>query len=470
MNNTNSFSCVYWNNNTNELNVCFDDEFNESIEQLENILCSLNFSLSFNDCFNYTHSLSVNYEQKTFDNYKFYGNTQFNSKYYGYKYPLYNCSRIDDVQPLKLKFILDEQKSILDEQKSILYEQKSILYEQELTLDKKIIINANFTNLKKILFGYYFDKSVDKLPNSIEWLFFGHIFNKPIFKYPSNLKYLTFGYYFNQEISQLPPNLERIVFGCHFNQSIDMLPDSITHLSFFSDYHSTYENCRFGIKESLKPIGCNIYNSKFDQKINKLPSNLINLFIQTIDIDELFSLTKLTHLQIKTYSSSLLNLPKTLKQLIIKDNNYKDNIIYDELPNDIKILVIKFDKCFSKVIKNLPYNLKTLIIKDEYYFNKDNIIDLSNLPTTIEYLSIRTNLEIIGIDCLPDSIRYLTIDNDVHLVNLPNSITHLFVRNTHENKIILPANIEVYFNWNEYYRNYMCQLTTSDIIDNIIIL
>ena len=340
MNNTNRFSCVYLNNDTNELNVFFDDKFNKSIEQLEDILCSLNFSLKDNDCFNYTHSLSVNYEQKTFDNYEFYDNTQFNSKYYGYKYEVvYNSCKIDD-------FILDKQEFILDE--------------QEFTLDKKIIINTNFTNLKKILFGYFFNKSVDKLPNSIEWLFFGHKFNNHILKYPSNLKYLTFGYCFNQEIIQLPPNLERIVFGCHFNQSIDMLPDTITHLSLFFDYYNICENYRFGIKKIYLPSGGKSHNSKFAQKINKLPSNLINLFAPSIDIDELFSLTKLTHLQINKYSSNLLNLPKTLKQLIIENDNYKDNIIYDELPNDIKILAIMFDKCFSKVIKNLPHNLKTL--------------------------------------------------------------------------------------------------------------
>lgn len=457
MDNTNNFSCVYWNNNTNELNVSFDDKFNKSIEQFEDILCSLNFTLKDNDCFNYTHSLSVNYEPKKFDNYKFYDNTQFNYKYYGYKYKEeYGCSRINNL--VKYDNNLHECQNNLQRFKNDL-----LKYEQELGLDKKKIIKTNFKNLKKILFGYYFNKSVDKLPNSIEWLFFGHTFNIHILKYPANLKYLTFGYCFNQKISQLPPNLERIVFGCNFNQSIDMLPDSITHLSLFFDCTINY---RFGIKEVLRPSAGKSHYSKFAQKIKKLPLNLINLFVQTINIDKLFSLTKLTHLQIYNYSSSLLNLPKTLKQLIIENNNNNDNIIYDELPNDIKILVVNFNKCFSKVIKNLPNNLKTIILKDNYFLNKNNIIDLSNLPTTIEYLSIITNSKIIGIDHLPDSITHLTIDNNIPLLNLPNSITHLFVGAKHKNQIILPANIEVYYNSKEYY----FKLISENPIDNIIIL
>lgn len=322
MNNTNSFSCVYWNNNTNELNVSFDDNFNESIEQFEDILCSLNFTLKDNDCFNYTHSLSFNYEQNTFDNYKFYDNTQFNKKYYGLKYKVeYNCSIMHECDE-KLRIY---NKNLQDYYNKLqMFKNDLLKYEQELTLDKKIIINTYFTNLKKILFGYYFNKSVNKLPNSIEWLFFGHTFNNYISKYPSNLKYLTFGYCFNQEISQLPSSLERIVFGCHFNQSIDMLPDTITHLSLFSDYN-TDKNSRFGINDIHihMPTAYKRHDAKFNQKINKLPSNLINLFAQTINIDELLSLTKLTHLQIKEFSPSLLNLPKTLKQIIIGDNIHK---------------------------------------------------------------------------------------------------------------------------------------------------
>ena len=77
------------------------------------------------------------------------------------------------------------------------------------------------------------------LPNSITYLKFGYMFNQPINKdsLPSNLERLIFGFDFNQPINEgsLPKSLKSLCFDCKFNHSIDKLPDTLEYLSIYAD-------------------------------------------------------------------------------------------------------------------------------------------------------------------------------------------------------------------------------------------
>jgi hypothetical protein len=173
-----------------------------------------------------------------------------------------------------------------------------------------------------IKFTLFFDEPVDFLPEGITHIIFGNFFNQSIDKLPNTVKCIAlwaymflkgtikFGYSFNQTINCYSESLICIFFGDEFNKPVDNLPNTITKLIFGRD---------------------------FDQLINNLPKNIISLgfgrdFNQPIhDLPD-----TITHLRLgKSFNQSLDKLPKSLIDLTMYDisknlsNIPKINIIVD---------------------------------------------------------------------------------------------------------------------------------------------
>ena len=144
-------------------------------------------------------------------------------------------------------------------------------------------------------------------------------------EYNKKTKTLTIPYYFDEELKNIPEETEIIIFNQNynkneyskFNQLVDNLPKNITHLTF----------------------GC-----YFNESINKLPK-------------------KLTHLKFGWNFENNIIIPQTVKELSLTCNN---NLI-NNIPNFIEKLYIYFyyDKSYNKKVENLPFTLKEIIIEDE---------------------------------------------------------------------------------------------------------
>jgi hypothetical protein len=140
-----------------------------------------------------------------------------------------------------------------------------------------------------------------------------------------------------------------IIFGCtsltgvwcdYFNQKVDKLPKNLTHLYF---------------------------NYYFNQKVDKLPKNLIHLTLYSIKFNKtIYCLPKsLASFAIGWLINCDIKLPKKLNYLLLTCNN---NLI-NNIPEHIKKLYIYFhlDKKENKYIENLPSTIKEIIIIDEEY-------------------------------------------------------------------------------------------------------
>ena len=159
---------------------------------------------------------------------------------------------------------------------------------------------------KTLIIPYDFDEELKDLPEETEIMIFEgessnnySRFNQPIIiktnfnfinyfkvdKYksilPKNLTHLTFGYSFNKKVDNLPQNITHLTFGYVFNQIVDKLPITIKELS----------------------LHCN------NNLINNLPEHIEKLFINF-------------YYKIKKVE----NLPFTLKEIIIKDEKFKEYI------------------------------------------------------------------------------------------------------------------------------------------------
>ncbi len=93
----------------------------------------------------------------------------------------------------------------------------------------------------EIIFETFFNiplsEEIIKEFTKIKKITFGQFFNKPVYSLPDNVTHINFGESFNQsiDVSNLPKNLTNLNFLGYFNsfnQNVDNLPNSITHLTF----------------------------------------------------------------------------------------------------------------------------------------------------------------------------------------------------------------------------------------------
>ena len=100
-----------------------------------------------------------------------------------------------------------------------------------------------FKNVKKAKFDYYFNNSIDNLPDTIEYIELGWEFNTPINKLPTNLKEINFSNFFNQPLTCLPEGLTSLRVSKHFNQPLNKfnLPRTLKHLYIGRNFNHKLE-------------------------------------------------------------------------------------------------------------------------------------------------------------------------------------------------------------------------------------
>ncbi len=310
----------------------------------------------------------------------------------------------------------------------IIYEYKYSIkrfYPNDLKIFENTDLNEIFdimSKFSKVIFTYYYNKSLIQLPDSVTHITFEKNFNQSI-DILENCLYLT--------------NIE-FYSNSKFNQLIDCLPKNLTYLHLSGDFNCTIDN----LPESLQVLKI---SSKFNQPIDNLPPNLTTLSLQSTcfnhPIDYLPN--KLEKLFFSSYQNThqFNNLPNSIKHLVldlytITETSYKvkmpclpNGIIHlellstypleiDGLPESVKKLIL--DKCEIYAIKNLPPNLEYLVLGDGFY---QEFVDL---PDSIKYLELGKffNYQIIK---YPSNLKKLIFGAliDKPIINLPNSIEYL---------------------------------------------
>ncbi len=204
----------------------------------------------------------------------------------GIKYKFLNDFKIcKNLKKIKIGF--SKEKYNYEISKFNLIEIPEIIEELEFGDDFNQDLNTiNFLqNLKKLIFGFYFNFNIDDLPNSIEYLILGSNFNNRINKYPSNLQYLKFGKNFSQCIDNLPEGLISLYINENFHHLITKLPSTLEILEF-DQYATKYNYDLLCIPDSTHTLILSIYMqtntinipknlkyihySKYNKKINKI--------------------------------------------------------------------------------------------------------------------------------------------------------------------------------------------------------
>ena len=123
-------------------------------------------------------------------------------------------------------------------------------------------------------------------------------------------------------------------------------------------------------------------------------------------------------------------LPEGLEYLEIDRSKLE---IIDNLPNTIKKLIIKDNRC-NLVIKNLPSSLKELYINNSYWFyyeNNPNIYvttDIEcNFPNNLRKLYLHIKFPNDYNPIFPDSLRYIELsgvknNSTVKIISLPSKL------------------------------------------------
>lgn len=188
-------------------------------------------------------------------------------------------------------------------------------------LDKPTHYN-NIYNIKKIIIKK--KKDIDEIIEKnilIVEILFDDKFNDIIYHWPCGIKKIKFGYYYNKSIPQksLPQTLEKIKFLGGFNSSITEelfeTESSLKSITFGYNYTQSVKNLPKNLK-ILNMKKCIFYVEKLDI----LPESLEYLILD------------------RYYNKPLAYLPSSLKTIILP-NRYK---YFDSIPKNIKIKTYNF--------------------------------------------------------------------------------------------------------------------------------
>lgn len=134
----------------------------------------------------------------------------------------------------------------------------------------------------------------------------------------------------------------------------------------------------------------------------------------------------ITHLEIgKLYNDSLINLPKSVKHLVLQPNEITYSIFnqsLDYLPIGLETLKIRLNSSFNKPIDNLPCGLKEL-----YFVSSTYNLPINNLPESLESLTIGT-FDYANTHTLPQNLNFMTIQYKITIDNLifVNKLIHKY--------------------------------------------
>jgi hypothetical protein len=138
--------------------------------------------------------------------------------------------------------------------------------------------------------------------------------------------------------------------------------------------------------------------SKFNQRLDNLPSGIINLTLGYYFNQEIDNLpSSIINLSLgNSFNQSLNNLPSSITNLTL-GRNFNQRL--DNLPSGIRDLTLGYS--FNQLIDNLPSGIINLTLG--YYFNQR----LDNLPSSIQNLTLGNSFN-QSLDNLPHSINKIT--------------------------------------------------------------
>lgn len=221
----------------------------------------------------------------------------------------------------------------------------------------------------KIIFTRRFNKRIDKDHeflkkfNSIDFEH-GSYFNQQLDNLPSNIQVIKLYDRFNQPLNNLPNTLKSLCVYGEYSYPLENLPDSLVKLSLIKgDYFGLLDN----LPSSLKSLHIHFSDVKTDKKnyLHNLPNSIVNLVLYSDSRASNFSFyipDSVINLEITNYVYNCLdNFPSSLKYLTIID--FENDVI--NFPEGLEILHLKNE--FFGLIINLPSTLKKIIISDSSY-------------------------------------------------------------------------------------------------------
>lgn len=122
--------------------------------------------------------------------------------------------------------------------------------------------------LKYLSLGWKYNMRLDELPEGFLELIFNYnsVFNKSLDKLPSTTKKIIFGWYFNKSLNNLP-NIKHLELSVFFNQPLDFLPNSLKILKILND---EYTHPLYNLPTSIETF----HISNFYKHMDTLPPNL----------------------------------------------------------------------------------------------------------------------------------------------------------------------------------------------------
>jgi hypothetical protein len=239
--------------------------------------------------------------------------------------------------------------------------------------------------IKSIVFGHEFNQSVDKLPEGLETIEFGSLFNQAVDSLPASVKRIVFGGNFNQSVDKLPVGLLYVEFGYEFTQSINNLPDSITHLIFrwglfrrgISHFPENLKHLVFGEYYNEKVI---LQKRAVEVEPEEEVASVIYPFEQHIQRCACIKqdcLECVETIEFGNYFNQELRIIDCVKSVKFGD---RFNQKLENLPDCIE--KIEFGKDFNQEINNLPDNITDLVLPEDY--SKE----ITQLPASLKRLRV----------------------------------------------------------------------------------
>jgi len=287
-----------------------------------------------------------------------------------------NLYKIIDFIPIKLKYINFGKHFDIPWDKKLLPDTvESISFHKKNKFNFNIHSNNLPKYLKKISFGYMFNKSIDNLPESIEVISFSNNskFNQIIHKFPTSLKEISFGDWFNKPLEILPDNVNTIYFSKQsiFNSSI-VFPNDLKSIHFGKEFDQDI-SCLFLCTniQSIKLHTCSKFNQPFTVNINKSIKHIsfgikFNNIINLTQCENLYSLK----FHNKSQYNQVTILPKNIEYLYLGKKFDYDLI----LPNTIKILKFPNNSKFSQRLIYDMNNFTGKLILGKLYRQKNKIL------------------------------------------------------------------------------------------------
>ena len=204
-------------------------------------------------------------------------------------------------------------------------------------------------------------------------------------------------------------NHESIYFCYYFNSSIDALPDNIKKITwctfslFETDINKFPENLEILDLTKICP-GVNICKIPDNVKVLELPSKKINMINIPLNIETLYLGGQTGSMELEL--SSQLNKLESIKKLsigITSEDTYTDFDLTN-LPPQLEILEINSINNIN--LSNLPNRLRELIIESD--FDPNGLGSLEFLPESLEILVIKNSQNLnINLDFLPKNLKSL---------------------------------------------------------------